>query len=568
MVSSFQPARAPGRAVLLALCLLSACAAADPGDSAGPASRPISGASGAILTGRFAFGRADVDTAADDFLRALQSDPGDAELRQEAFTAAVMAGRPQALGLARQMPSNPAAVLLLATMDVKTGDWHAAEARFAALPDQGAMAVLRPLLQAWALQGAGATEQALATLRPLVEGARSRGVFALHAALINDQAGRRAEAARLYRLAMAENRSLDLESGALEASWQARSGQATEARATIHAMVDANPDLSIAEPALLQSAAIPRVVNAADGVAEAYLGVASALHQRQDASGLSLLLLRLALALRADLTAARLLSADLEASSRQWDAATAVLAAVAPADPLIALVQLRQADYLEHQGRTAQAKRQLDGMADRYPSRPEPLAALAAIQNANGQFDGAAATYGRAIARLGQPGRLDWMLFYEQGMSYDRAHDWPRAEADFLHALELSPDQPYVLNYLGYAWTEQGRNLTRAQQMLERAVAQQPNDGSIVDSLGWALLRQGDHVGAVHMLERAVELSPEDSAINGHLGDAYLAAGRRQEAETQWRRALVLNPEPQDEKALQAKLDDAGASATAARRVE
>ena len=192
----------------------------------------------------------------------------------------------------------------------------------------------------------------------------------------------------------------------------------------------------------------------------------------------------------------------------------------------------------------------------------------AAAQSADEQFDAAAATYGRAIARLGQPGKLDWALFYEQGMAYDRAHDWPHAEADLLHALELSPDQPYVLNYLGYAWTEQGRNLPRAQQMLEHAVAQQPNDGSIVDSLGWTLLRQGNSAGAVRMLERAVELSPEDSAINGHLGDAYQAAGRRLEAETQWRRALILHPDPQDEKALQAKLDGAGPSDTAARRVE
>ncbi len=568
MAHPSQLAFVPGRTVLLALCLLSACAAADPADVPGPASRPISGTSGAILSGRFALGRADVDTAADDFMRALQSDPANAELRQEAFAAAVMAGRPQALDLARQLPSNPAAALLLADADVKSGDWHAAEAKFASLPGHGAMAVLRPLLQAWAQQGAGTTDKALATLRPLIDGTRYRGVFALHAALINDQAGRKAEAARLYRLALAEDGAPNLEVGTIEASWQARSGQPAEARATIRAMVEANPDLSIAEPALLQSMAGARVATAADGLAETYLALAGTLQQQQDASDLSLLLLRLALALRPDLTAARLMSADLEANSRQWGTAAAVLAPVPPSDPLAALVQLRLAGYAQRQGHTAEAKRQLEQIAGQYPSRPEPLAALASIQSADGQFDDAAVTYGRAIARLRQPARLDWMLFYQQGIAYDRAHDWPRAEADFLRALDLSPDQPYVLNYLGYAWTEQGRNMGRAQQMIERAMAQRPNDGSIVDSLGWVLLRQGNQAGAIRMLERAVELSPEDSAINGHLGDAYLAAGRRQEAEIQWRRALILNPDPQDEKALQAKLDGAGTAATATRRVE
>jgi Flp pilus assembly protein TadD len=182
------------------------------------------------------------------------------------------------------------------------------------------------------------------------------------------------------------------------------------------------------------------------------------------------------------------------------------------------------------------------------------------MQRESGQFAEAAATYGRAIQRLRSPSRDAWTLYYGQGMSYDRAHQWPQAEAAFLRALELSPDQPYVLNYLGYAWTEQGRNLTRARKMIERAVEEQPNDGSIVDSLGWVLLQAGDKAGAIRFLERAVELEPEDSTINGHLGDAYFAAGRKQEADVQWRRALILHPDPQEALQLQAKL---GANGTA-----
>jgi Flp pilus assembly protein TadD len=111
-----------------------------------------------------------------------------------------------------------------------------------------------------------------------------------------------------------------------------------------------------------------------------------------------------------------------------------------------------------------------------------------------------------------------------------------------------------VLNYLGYSWTEQGRNLPKARQMIERAVEQLPNDGSVLDSLGWVTLKQGDVKGAVRWLERAVELSSEDSTVNGHLGDAYWAAGRKREAQFQWRRALNLNPEPDDIPKLEAKL--------------
>jgi tetratricopeptide (TPR) repeat protein len=317
--------------------------------------------------------------------------------------------------------------------------------------------------------------------------------------------------------------------------------------------VQASPELAIAEPALQLTASTQQVKNAADGIAEAYLALAAAL-QRQDATDFSLSLLRLALDLRPEFTPARLLAADIQFRQGQVSAATAMLSQVAASDALIAVVQLRLAQYAERDGHTAEAQQQLEQLASQYPQRPEPLALLAQMQRDQDHFRESADTYGRAIARLAKPGPADWSLFYEQGIVYDRAHDWPHAEADFLRALELSPDQPYVLNYLGYAWTEQGRNLQQARQMIERAVEERPNDGSIVDSLGWVLLRQGDTAGAVRFLERAVELQPEDSTVNGHLGDAYMAVGRRREAEVQWRRALILNPDPQDVAALQAKL--------------
>jgi Flp pilus assembly protein TadD len=143
----------------------------------------------------------------------------------------------------------------------------------------------------------------------------------------------------------------------------------------------------------------------------------------------------------------------------------------------------------------------------------------------------------------------------------ERAHLWPKADADFHRALELSPDQPFVLNYLGYSYADMGHHLTEAREMIERASERRPNDGAIIDSLGWVMYRQGDSKSAVKTLERAVELEPEDSTINGHLGDAYWAAGRKVEAQYQWRRALTLNPPPDDAAKLEAKLNPGHAGA-------
>jgi Flp pilus assembly protein TadD len=182
------------------------------------------------------------------------------------------------------------------------------------------------------------------------------------------------------------------------------------------------------------------------------------------------------------------------------------------------------------------------------------------------------AAYDRALARVKAPQRSAWPLFYARGIAEERAHDWPRAQADLERALQLAPDQPYVLNYLGYTWADQGQNLQQARQMLTRAAELRPNDGSIVDSLGWVLLRQGDTKGAVKSLERAVEMLPEDPTINGHLGDAYWAVGRQREAQFQWRRALILHPDPDEVAKLEGKLRDyatqADGPATAEHRLQ
>ncbi|MBV9735104.1 MAG: tetratricopeptide repeat protein [Acidisphaera sp.] len=542
--------------MLLALSLLSACAAADPGAQRSAAAADAAGAFGAYLTGRFAASQTDLDRAARDLLRAYAADPGNPELLQQTFLACLMDDRPEAARLAAQLPDNPAAQLLLADDDARAGSWDAAEQRFHALPSQGLTQLLRPLLVAWAQQGGGHADAALATLRPYVEGQRFRGVYALHAAMIADLAGDQAEAARLYHIAQTDYGGLNLRLAQILASWQARQGRAAEAQHALRALGEGSEDLSIAIPSLMAADTARPVGNASDGIAEAYLALAAALHQ-QDATEYALMLLQLALDMRPDFAAARLLMADILQSGGHAANAIAALAPVPPADPLAPVVRLRRAALEEQAGNTGQATRLLDQLAHDYPTRPEPLALKGDILRSQSRFADAVLAYDQAIARIDHPGRSAWPLFYDRGIALERSKQWPKAEADFEHALELSPDEPYVLNYLGYSWAEQGHNLTRARQMIERAQELRPNDGAIADSLGWVLLRQGDTAGAIRWLGHAVELDPEDSTINGHLGDAYWAVGRKLEAQYQWQLALSLKPQPDDVARLQAKLHEA-----------
>jgi tetratricopeptide (TPR) repeat protein len=288
---------------------------------------------------------------------------------------------------------------------------------------------------------------------------------------------------------------------------------------------------------------VPRAV---DGIAEAYLALAAALRQ-QDAGDFAMLLLRLALDLRPDFTAARLLAADILEEQHHLENALQMLTTVGNDDPLIPVVRMQRAALTERLGHTEEAAREL-----------QRIGREGDILRSKQRFTDAIVAYDRAISRIRTPRPIDWLAYYDRGICYERAHQWAKAEADFRSALALAPDQPFVLNYLGYSWADMGQNLAQAREMIERALQRRPNDGAIVDSLGWVMLRQGEVADSVRTLERAVELNPEDASINGHLGDAYWAAGRKLEATYQWRRALIFNPEPDDVAKLEAKLQTGG----------
>jgi Flp pilus assembly protein TadD len=205
-------------------------------------------------------------------------------------------------------------------------------------------------------------------------------------------------------------------------------------------------------------------------------------------------------------------------------------------------------------------------MADERKARADALIALGNVLRASERYTAAVEAYDEAVGRIPKLEKRHWSLLYTRGIARERTQQWAHAEADFLRALEFEPDQPYVLNYLGYSWAEQGVKLEKAFEMIDKAVKQRPNDGYIVDSMGWVLYRMGKFEGAVTHLERAVEVRPEDPTINDHLGDAYWRVGRQTEARFQWRRALSLKPEPETIALIEAKLKHGLADAKVERK--
>ncbi len=194
------------------------------------------------------------------------------------------------------------------------------------------------------------------------------------------------------------------------------------------------------------------------------------------------------------------------------------------------------------------------GLAPSVADQLQVLDALGSIQRSRKLFSEATDTYTRALNLVPKIEARHWALYYARGTSYERLKNWPAAEADLKKALELAPDQPLVLNYLGYSWIDQGLHLKGGMDLIEKAVSLKPDDGFIVDSLGWAHFRLGNYNDAVRYLERAVELRPDDPILNDHLGDALWKVGREREARFQWDQALSLNPEPEDLERIKKKV--------------
>ncbi|MCK0167615.1 tetratricopeptide repeat protein [Jannaschia sp. S6380] len=284
-----------------------------------------------------------------------------------------------------------------------------------------------------------------------------------------------------------------------------------------------------------------------DGMAEAYFTLA-ALLAGESSTTFTLLNARGATVLRPDHVDALILVADLLESQDQHDLANAALTAVPREHPVFFAAELARAEVLLSSDREEAAIEVLQSLTRSRAERKEVWAAYADALRRLDRHSQAVEAYDRAIALDGGAESENWFWIYARGISRERTGNWAGAEADFRRALELNPEQPNVLNYLGYGLVEQRIKLDEALDLIERAVAARPDDGYITDSLGWALYRLGRFEEAVEPMERAVMLRPLDPLINDHLGDVLWQVDRKREARFQWRRALSLEPEEQVER--------------------
>lgn len=520
------------------------CARAGVEPSDGPDDRLVSGVAGNYLAGRYAQRVQDWDRASEYLSRTLTVDPDNPELVRGAMILAMGAGQVEkAVSMARRVPvgdsdAGALAILFLALDDFARDDHERVLEHLRHMPGGGLTTFIVPLLHGWAAAGQGRYD--------LLE-KPSNALQVWHAALI---ASFLKTPERIAGLLESPQALKGLPSAHLEtlADVCARAGLKDKAKALYRdALVQRPSDPNLA--ARLEDLENGRqtkepfpVKTARQGAALAFFDMAGLLAS-ESSDDSARVFLRMALHLDPDMRPARDLLVRLAARNGRYEEAIVQARALASGPKPQGEDVRFLAGLLEEAGQRDEALSLLGRQVEKGD-----LAALVQIGDLHRRAEAwkeALKTYDRAFAAYETHKKTpEWSLYYARGMMRERMGLWDGSEADLKAALALAPDHPYILNYLGYGWADQGKNLAEAVAMLRKAAALRPSDGYIADSLGWALYRSGRYEEALAPMEKAVELVPYDSLINEHLGDVYWQAGRRREARFQWRRARNFTEDP------------------------
>lgn len=528
---------------------------------------------GSYLAGRFAGQSRDLTAAAGFFQTALALDSENAALAERTFQLLLADGRiPEAAhiarGLVRVNRTHALARLVLGVDAMKRGRWDAARREFGQIQPRPLSDLTVAVLLAWAEAGGGDTSGALKTIDRL-GGLDWYAVFKnYHAGLIAERAGRREEATRRFETAYkADGNALRIvEAWARHLARTGRAPEALKVLADFDSKVPDHPIVTALRKEIESGKTPAQVVSTPQaGAAEFLYGIGSALG-RDGGEDIAAMYLQLALWLdpQAELPVVSL--AGLQGQMKQYDRAIALLSRIPDSSKLRPLADIQVGRYYTLLQNYGEASKHLEAVIERTPKDLDAIVALGDVLRADKNFAEAAKVYSRAIEQIDKPSAADWTYFYYRGIAYERTKQWPKAEADLYKALELMPDEPHVLNYLGYSWIDMGINLDKGLELVKKAVALKSDDGYIVDSLAWAYYKLGRYDEAVTELERAILLKPDDPVINDHLGDAYWKVGRKLEATFQWRHAIDMKPEAEDlprikEKLEKGMVDEASATA-------
>jgi tetratricopeptide (TPR) repeat protein len=517
---------------------------------------------GAYLAGRTAALTRDFDAAALYFGQAVTADPTNPALLENVLAALLGQGEVDAaIPVADQIVAlgidSQFAHMVQSANAAQSGDWDSLLSNLEAGQTIGPL--VDGLAQGWAEVGKGQMSQAIAAFDAVIAAPGLKAFGLYHKALALASVGDYEGADAIFALPATDGMQHTRQSSIAHAQVLSLLGRNDAAVAMIDATFGnaLDPSLAALRSRLAAGEAVPFtfVGSAEAGLAEVYYSVAMALGE-DTPDAYKLIYGRIAQYLAPQNTEVNLLVAALLERMGRYDLANATYDLIARDDPSYLAAELGRAAVLRKAGQAETAVEVLQQLAESQPDSAVVQATLGDTLRGLEQFTEANVAYTRALDLYGPTDRARWFVLYTRGITLHRLDQWPAAEADFRASLALNPGQAQVLNYLGYSLVEEGKNLDEALGMIEQAVAAQPDNGAVVDSLGWVLFQLGRYDESVVHMERAAALEPVDAVVNDHLGDVYWAVGRVTEAQFQWRRALSFDPEAAEALRIRAKLAD------------
>ena len=498
--------------------------------------------SGSYLAGRFAQRQQDWESAQGYMSTVLSYDSNNSEMVQRTFLLALGSGQfetakalAQKLVGTKKKDSTELALIFLSCDAINRNDFTAALAFLDKLPAEGFGQYTKPMLTAWSLMGQG---NKVAALKMLSDNAVADDpAYRMHAGMMEELSGNMAGAAAHYKVAMANG--LSLHTAVMVANFFNRAGKPEVSREIyegLNKVYPYNPFLSAMSHADLKHALSPNITRAADGAALALFDLATLLYEKR-AYDSAQIYGSLVQELSPASPFAKMMMGDIAALHQQYNKAIADYSTIDASSPIYWIARVRMAEVYEAGGQVEKSIAMLTGLSQDQYTRVAALVSLGDVYRRQSRYEDAVASYNQALSGIPAMTAEQWPVIYARGMAEERLNHWSLAEKDLLQALSFQPDNPMILNFIAYSWANQGVNLNKALEYAKHAVALRPNDGYILDSYGWALFRLSQYKDSVTWLEQAVAQVPEDSTLLDHLGDAYWQVGRRDEARYQWKHA-------------------------------
>ncbi|MCM1323128.1 MAG: tetratricopeptide repeat protein [Acetobacter sp.] len=442
--------------------------------------------------------------------------------------------------------------IIEAIHNFKQGNYKEARANLTKVPNKTYANFVTPLFNAWSYVGEGNYNQAIAELDNLSNIEEIKTVYYLHKGMIAEYFGKKEEAQKNYNIII-NDKSGDISFRALQiiTNFLVHNNQKKDAEnlvAKYYGSSNIKEMLaSLTDKIKKEKTAVPLLINSANkGAGEVFLEIALFFKSMPAWYDDAQMYMAISEYFNPENDITKVAMADIFEERQMYKDANKYYDAVSKHSEMYYPAQIKKANNLLEEKQYDSAVKVLKKLLKDNPKNFQILFNLGDVLRISNNQTDAIKYYNEAINAIFYESEKYWHVYYALAVSYDKNKEWLKAQESLEKALKLSNRHPQVLNYLGYSWLKYNINIDKATSMILEAYEKEPNDGVIIDSLGWVYFKTGDYKNAILYLERASELNPQNAVISDHLGDAYWLGGRKNEAIFQWKRAMKQKEDNED----------------------